>query len=312
MINKKDRFKGCLVGLAVGDSLGAPIEWKKEFRPVRGMRINKRQIAGSKKAGHHTDDTAMALALADSLITQGKFDAKDQLEKYCDWMDNGTYSSNGKCEGIGRTTRNALNVFKVCGHLKTKVYDVNLAGNGSIMRLAPIPMFYSNRKGSQEAQIQSMKSSVTTHVHEDCVDACNVFGKMIYDALNGYTKGEMFCFSDWQIAGMTPEIANIITNKTYLKEPPYIQGSGHVIKSLEAALWAFNNSTSFKHGVLLAVNLGQDSDTTAAIYGQLAGAYYGYNAIPKKWRDTLIKRKQIEGFALKLYRLANRRCNKEI
>jgi ADP-ribosyl-[dinitrogen reductase] hydrolase len=108
----------------------------------------------------------------------------------------------------------------------------------------------------------------------------------------------------------TTEVGSVMIGKTYEQEPPYIKGSGHVVKSLEAALWAFNKSTSFKHGVLLAVNLGEDADTTAAIYGQLAGAYYGYSAIPKIWKDTLIKRNLIEKYALGLYKLANGKTTK--
>ncbi len=273
------------------------------------MRINKRQI-GSRfgcynKAGHHTDDTSMALCLAESLIVKGTFDAKDQLERYCMWMDSGHMSSNGKCEGMGRTTRNALNAFKLKGHTKTRVYDPLLAGNGSIMRLAPIPMFYGSDVETT-ARFNSILSSSTTHIHKECGIACNILGGMIHRALLGYGKEEIFHLSDWQEASlMGSEVGDVMLRKTYLKEPPYIVGSGHVVKSLEAALWAFHKSTSFKHGVLLAVNLGDDADTTAAIYGQLAGAYYGYSAIPKIWVNTLIKRVLIKKYATELYKLAN-------
>lgn len=311
MINKKDRYLGCLVGLAVGDALGAPIEWKKSFRPVAGMRINKRQIGSrfgeSKKAGHHTDDTSMALCLAQSLIDKKGFNAKDQLEKYLKWMDKGYMSSNGKCEGMGKTTREALNNYRVLGHVETKVYDPLVAGNGSIMRLAPVPMMFLNQVTLKH---YSIASSRTTHVHLECLDACSVLGKMIGKALLGESKESILFGADTIFAGT--EIKKVLESKTYLKEPPYIEGSGHVVKSLEAALWAFNKSTSFKEGVLLAVNLGDDSDTTAAIYGQLAGAYYGYKAIPKKWRDTLIKKTLIEKTAISLYNLANDKTSKKV
>lgn len=303
----KDRYLGCLVGLAVGDALGAPIEWKKTFRPVAGMRINKRQIGSrfgvTKKAGHHTDDTSMALCLAQSLIDKKGFNAQDQLEKYLKWMDEGYMSSNGKCEGMGKTTREALNNFRICGHLITKVSDEKVCGNGSIMRLAPIAMFYNN---PLITFTWARLSSKTTHIHPECIDACGILGEMIAKALNGQSKEEIFntSFSKYNLPDGI-EIKKVIENKTYLNEPPYIKGSGHVVKSLEAALWAFHKSTNFKDGVLLAVNLGEDADTTAAIYGQLAGAYYGYNNIPKVWRDKLVKKTLIKKTALSLYKLVN-------
>jgi ADP-ribosyl-[dinitrogen reductase] hydrolase len=293
-----DKFKGCLVGLATGDAMGAPIEWLKNFTPVTGMRATTRHhLNGDQIAGSWTDDTSMALCLAESLIIAGQHDPLDQLIRYHKWMKKGHLSAQGVCAGIGRTTRVALEEFQKTGQTKAELKDPNVAGNGSIMRLAPIPMHYSEKTLSS-AITYSKKSSITTHSHILCVEACGLLGEMIWKALNGYTKTEIFSTSqDFK----TLEIQHLVNSKTYNLEPPYIQGTGYVLKSLEAAMWAFYKTNSFRAGMLKAVNLGADADTTGAIYGQLAGAFYGYEAIPSEWKEKLLKRELIEEFATKLW-----------
>jgi ADP-ribosyl-[dinitrogen reductase] hydrolase len=142
----QQRFRGCLLGLACGDSVGTTVEFKAlgTFQPVTDM------VGGepfSLRPGEWTDDSSMALCLAESLIETGRLDPKDQMERYCRWMDEGYLSSNGRCFDIGGTVRNALIRFKKTGELFSGSTDPHSAGNGCIMRLAPVPMFfYSNRK----------------------------------------------------------------------------------------------------------------------------------------------------------------------
>jgi ADP-ribosylglycohydrolase len=294
--NKKERFLGCLVGLATGDALGAPYEWCKTPFTATDM------IGGGShglKPGAWTDDTSMALCLAESLIEKKAFDSKNQLIKYLAWVEKGHLSVDGTCVGIGRTTRQSIAMFKACGDITPRHFDFAVCGNGSIMRLASVPMFYYNHK--RNAISFSSESSKTTHIHPSCLAACQMFGEMLWKALHGQSKKEILTFKHKY---HSPEIGDIAKNKTYNLEPPYIEGTGHVTKSLEAAMWAFKKSRSFKHGALLAVNLGADADTTAAVYGQLAGAYYGYNNIPKSWKNRLIKRDLIEQYATSLYNLS--------
>lgn len=295
MTKTKERYLGCLVGLAIGDALGAPFEWSKiPFQATDMVGGGSHNM----KVGSWTDDTSMALCLADSLVKCDAFNAKDQLTRYSLWMNEGYLSAEGKCAGIGRTTRLSLELFKKTGNTYSGIYDENIAGNGSLMRLAPIPMFFN--KNMSMAKHNAFQSSITTHKHAQCIDACELFSEMLWKALHGYKKKDIFKIAKDR-KFRTEEVEKIAFKKTYKGNPPYIKGTGHVIKSLEAALWAFHKSRSFKHGALLAVNLGDDADTTGAIYGQIAGAYYGYKGIPEAWRNKLVKRDIIEQLALKLY-----------
>jgi ADP-ribosyl-[dinitrogen reductase] hydrolase len=219
-------------------------------------------------------------------------------------------SSTGKCFGIGNTVRSALVHFEKTGAPYCEVDDPYAAGNGSIMRLAPVPMFYA--RDPEEAIRRSEESSRTTHGAWTCGDACRYFGALLVGALNGISKEDLL--SDhydpvsgyWAKHPLGEEVAEIAAGSFKHKNPPQILGSGYVVKSLEAALWAFHRSNSFREGALLAVNLGNDADTTGAVYGQIAGAYYGYEGIPEEWRSRIAQRKLIESFADRIYRLSIR------
>jgi ADP-ribosyl-[dinitrogen reductase] hydrolase len=174
------------------------------------------------------------------------------------------------------------------------------------MRLEPIPMFFSS---DAEAAIEySGNSSMTTHGVKSCVDACRYFGGLIWAALDGAPQDELLSpnFSplqdEWKSQPLCPEISEIAQGSFKRKEPPEIRGSGYVVRSLEAALWAFHRSDDFRSGCLLAVNRGDDADTTGAVYGQLAGAYYGLAGIPENWRAKLSKRDLLDELSLKLYK----------
>jgi len=303
MISKEDRYLGCLIGLAVGDAVGTTLEFKPPgtFAPISDM------MGGGPfrlKAGEWTDDTSMALCLAASLVETKQFDPLDQLERYRRWCDEGYMSSNGKCFDIGNTVSHALDIFCAYGNADAGPTSPNMAGNGSIMRLAPVPMFFAD--DAQAAIEFSAKSSSTTHGATACVDACRYFGGLIWAALNGHSKEEILSAgfnpspARWQSQPLCPEIAEVASGSFKHTNPPAIRGTGYVVRSLEAALWAFYYSHDFKTGCLLAVNLGDDADTTGAVYGQLAGAFYGFEAIPAPWRSQLAKRELISELAIKL------------
>jgi len=293
------RYRGALLGLAAGDALGTTLEFQRPgtFTPIQEI------IGGGPfylEPGQWTDDTSMALCLADSLISQNGFDPIDQLTRYCRWAKEGYFSSIGRCFDIGRTTSDALSDFlqtkqPYCG--PTGEYS---AGNGCIMRLAPVPMFF--RKNPTLAIERSADSSRTTHGATECVDASRYFGALIVGALEGRSKEELLAADFWKSGELTPNIATIVSGSFKLGEPPFIKGSGYVVKALEAALWAFHRSNSFREGALMAVNLGDDADTTGAIYGQIAGAFYGDEAIPAHWRKLIAMRETIEQLAEQLYR----------
>ena len=299
-----DRYRGALLGLAAGDALGTTLEFKPPgtFEPVV-------DIAGGGPfglaAGEWTDDTSMALCLAESLIETGGFDPKDQMKRYVSWWRNGHLSSTGHCFDIGGTVSSALYRFERDGNPFSGSTDPHSAGNGSIMRLAPVPLRYA---GNAEEAIQlSAESSRTTHGTVAAVDACRYLGGLIVGAVQGGSKETLLAdhytpaAGGWESQCLTPKIAAIASGSFKDKNPPEIKGTGYVVESLEAALWAFHNSASFREGALLAVNLGDDADTTGAIYGQLAGAFYGVSGIPEGWRDRLAMRELLLDYADKLY-----------
>jgi len=170
------------------------------------------------------------------------------------------------------------------------------------MRLAPVPLFYARNRDA--AVYLSGESSRTTHGAATCVDACRHLGALIVDAVAGAEKQKLLSVRDLPLE--TREVVAIASGSFRGKEPPEIRGSGYVVESLEAALWALDRSDSFEEGVLLAVNLGDDADTTGAVYGQLAGAIYGEEAIPRGWRDQLALQERIESFANRLCELGPR------
>ena len=300
-----DRFRGCLLGLATGDALGAPLEFKRPgtFQPIDDM------VGGgchNLKPGQWTDDTSMALCLATSLVECGGFDARDQMERYVRWWREGYLSSIGRCFDIGDTTLASLKRFEETGDPLAGTSDPMAAGNGSLMRLAPVPMFFV--RDAAEAIERSADSSKTTHGAAEAVDACRYFAGLLVGALQGVDKetllSDRYCPVDryWHRNRLTSKIDAVAAGSFKQKEPPDIKGAGFVVLSLEAALWAFHNSTDFRHGALKAVNLGDDADTTGAIYGQIAGAYYGAEAIPESWRrKKLAMLDKIESLADRLY-----------
>lgn len=303
-----DKFKGALLGLAVGDAVGTTVEFMSPdmFYPVTDMTGGG---PFNLEAGQWTDDTSLALCLAMSLNEFG-YNVHDQMNKYVQWMDEGYMSSNGRCFDIGFTTRNALNDYKDLGDPYSGEPSSHAAGNGSLMRLAPVPMYFHD-DSIEEAIAHSGDSSRTTHGALTCIDACRYFGSLIFKALNGADKEEilsngcgteLFGYFSHKSNKLCPEILEIAMGSYKIKQPPEIKGSGYVVKSLEAALWAFYNTDNFKDAVLDAVNLGDDADTTAAICGQIAGAYYGMEGIPSDWLDKLTMKYEIEEMAVNLMR----------
>ncbi len=302
-----DRYRGCLLGLAAGDALGTTLEFQEpgEFTPLTDM------VGGGPfnlKPGEWTDDTSMALCLAESLITQRDFDPIHQLETYVRWWRQGHLSVKGRCFDIGITTAGALQRFERHQQQYPGSTDSDTAGNGSLMRLAPAPLAFA---GNPERAIRlAGDSSRTTHGAVECVDACRYFAGLLLAAIAGLSKTEILN-NDYEPAvksvlqnPLAPKVLAIASGSFKVKEPPQIRGSGYMIHTLEAALWAFHKTDNFRDGALKVVNLGEDADTTGAVFGQIAGAYYGVEGIPAEWRENLAMRELIEQRAAELYSIA--------
>ncbi len=284
-----NRRRGALLGLAVGDALGAAVEFKPRgtFEPVSGYRGGG---AHRLAPGEWTDDTSMALALADSIGERG-WDLHHQAERYLAWWKTGAYSVTGHCFDIGVTTAASLRRFAATRDAHSSGDDSpHTSGNGSIMRLAPVPVAYMNLFPDSNATLvqRLIESSQTTHASQQCVSACAYMGVVLCGLLHGLPREHVldpeFARAHLNTLSLHAEVAEV-AHGSYRRRTPV--GSGYVVRSLEAALWAFHDAVDFREAVLRAVNLGDDADTTGAVCGQFAGAYFGESGIPQEWREGL-------------------------
>jgi ADP-ribosyl-[dinitrogen reductase] hydrolase len=296
-----NRKRGSLIGLAVGDALGAAVEFNSPgtFEEVTGYRGGGPHRL---RPGEWTDDTSMALALADSIASVG-WDINDQARRYLAWYDNGKYSVNGRCFDIGITTQNALNRFCRMGDARTSGNPTEHAsGNGSIMRLAPAPIRYADLFPDHLDNLieKLVESSLTTHASPMCLSSCAYMGLVLCGLIHGSPR-EVVLSPNWEplsylkrTGRLHPKVEEVAAGSFCHKRPPEIKGSGFVVASLEAALWAFHDAKDFRQAVLRAVNLGDDADTTGAVCGQFAGAHWGESGIPPEWRQGLARADMIE------------------
>lgn len=296
-----DRQHGTLLGLAVGDALGAAVEFQMpgSFTEVTAYRGGGPH---GLESGQWTDDTSMALAMADSIASVG-WDINDQAERYLKWWQTGAYSVNGRCFDIGNTTIAALHRFQESGDARTSGDpSEHASGNGSIMRLAPVPICYCYMfpDGIGDLVERAVESSLPTHASPQCLSASVYLTVVICGLIDGRSREEVLDPA-WEpmrlareIAPFHREVADVAEGSFQRKQPPEIVGSGYVVKTLEAALWAFHDADDFREAVLKVVNLGDDADTTGAVCGQLAGAFWGESGIPTEWREGLARKDMIE------------------
>jgi ADP-ribosyl-[dinitrogen reductase] hydrolase len=286
-----------LLGLAAGDAVGATVEFKPRgsFAPLTDM------VGGGPfhlQPGQWTDDASMALCLGYSLDECNGFDAHDQMTRYVRWWREGYLSSTGACFDIGVTVSKALQKFQRSGDPFAGSTDPHTAGNGCIMRLAPIPLFYF--PDIDAAAKYAAESARTTHGAVECLDASRLLARILVRALQGARKEEVL-YGDATTFTGAPKIEAIARGDYREKVASHIRGSGYVVDCLEAALWCVERTGNFADAVLLAANLGDDADTTAAVCGQVAGAYYGESGIPVSWRETLVMRQKIGALAEQLF-----------
>lgn len=283
----RDRKRGALIGLAVGDALGAAVEFKEPgtFAPVTCYRSGGPH---SLMAGQWTDDTSMALALADSM---GRgWNPNDQAKEYVKWFEEGKYSVNGFCFDIGCTTRTALQRFiETQDAMVSGLTDPQDSGNGGIMRIAPVAIRYCESSVPVLRQLGAESSSVT-HASDMCKSSAAYMTVVLAALIRGESREQALAYQPW-CDELNPFV-RLIAEGVYKNREP--EGSGFVIESLMAALWAFHDAKDFEEAVLKAVNLGLDADTTGAICGQFAGAYWGESGIPQSLIDGLDKKDMLE------------------
>jgi len=281
MLDKKDRALGAFMGLAIGDALGVPAEFKMrgEFAPIKGMR------GGGPfrlKAGEWTDDTSMALCLADSLNAFREFRGADVLESFHGWWTTGYNSHNGRCFDIGTTTRNAIMKFINTGKIDQADAHIGASGNGGIMRLVPAVIFH--HKDRDAAIACAVAQSDLTHPSVECKEGAEKLAGMIFDAIHGASKEDL-----------------VDVERLKILPAESIPSSGYVAHTMLAAQWAIATTDNFRDALLAAVNLGDDADTTGAVTGQIAGALYGLSSIPQEWLDVLVWREKLMTLAEELW-----------
>jgi ADP-ribosyl-[dinitrogen reductase] hydrolase len=319
----QDKLKGMLTGLAVGDMLGAPVEFKdpSEFEPItepiEGGSFNLPK-------GYWTDDTSMALCLADSLLALSGYNSYDVMNRYWLWCSTGYRSSTGKCFDIGSQTSFEINNYmRTGGFVKADTPRISNAGNGAIVRLAPVIIAAYRHRKPEDILRMARVSARETHYSYEAELATEVFASLLLRVIESKDKSKIckqrkqnpflrfISFDDEiEINGEPPAFFSYF--KIYDKiihaidfDKSTLNTNGYIIHSLQVAVWAFKNYDNFKDGALAVVNLGGDADTNCAIYGQLAGAYYGHTGIPYKWRRTLFQESAISSLADKLIGMAS-------
>jgi len=292
----RDRALGAFIGLAVGDALGAPVEFcrRDTFEPVTDMRAG-----GYFKlpVGAWTDDTAMALCLAESLVEHPELDLKDLLDRFCLWASKGANTSTGVCVGIGQNTLRVLGNYHRKGELLAPETRQKSDGNGALMRLSPVAVrhWQSPVEAKRTADLQSR----TTHYSDISAAACEALALILCSLVSGdaWRKASKPDFADhW------PESIRAIAQEDWHKRHrDSIHSTGFVVHTLEAAMWAVDTTGSFATALLKAVNLGDDADSVGAVAGQLAGARYGLSGIPQNWLDVLVQHERIETLGRELF-----------
>lgn len=294
-----NRLVDGIVGLAVGDALGVPAEFKSryelELNPITDMIAN---LGYNLPAGTFSDDTSMTLATIDSIIKTGTIDTDDIAERFVNWYRFAEYTATGRCFDIGGTTMQALARFErklnkanECGG--TREYD---NGNGSLMRILPIAYYIYYRGITDDLKIYEIVRDVSsiTHAHEISVLGCYIYVRYCLELLNGNDKFKAYDMIQHLNYDMFSEYAKskyvrILDENIAEVTQDDIATTGYVVSTLEAVMWSFLNSTDYNTTILKAINLGDDADTVGAILGGLLGMYYGIDSINPTWKQTLKK-----------------------
>ena len=300
MISFLSRARGALVGLAVGDALGTT----NEFKPAGSFPWINDMVGGGVfrlAPGKWTDDTSMALCLADSLLACGRYDSYDVMERYERWRSYGYRSSTGRCFDIGNQVSQALAAFRSEPRVPRDTPRTTSAGNGSIMRLAPIVIAGFEERDPREVVATAGLSGRETHYSVEAEAATEVFAALLAGALLGWERERIVDVS-WASTGQAFDevAARVISTNPAERASWEASTSGYVIHGLRLAVHGLLDFSSFDEAVLALANLGGDADTNAAIYGQLGGAFFGVEAIRPSWRALIHDGEEIDGLARSL------------
>ena len=297
MVDFLSRARGALVGLAVGDALGTT----NEFQPAGSFEPISDMVGGGVfrlEPGQWTDDTSMALCLADSLLALNRYDSYDVMERYDRWRKDGYRSSTGTCFDIGNQVMRSLWDFHENPRIPKGAPRSTSAGNGAIMRLAPVVIAGFEHREIREIVVTAGLSARETHYSVEAEAATEVFAALLVGALLGWAP-EHIINVGWASTGPAFDemAARVISDDPAERASWESETSGYIVNGLRLAVHGLLDFPSFKDATLAIANLGGDADTNCAIYGQLGGAFYGIEAIPASWRFTLYQGEEIDALA---------------
>ena len=301
MRDKLDIIKSVIFGLAVGDALGVPVEFKsREY--LRKNPVTDMQGYGTYNVprGTWSDDTSMTLCTLESITKNNGINLESIMESFAKWYKEGYMTPFNECFDIGNTTYQATLRYLEGESFPYGSRDENSNGNGSLMRISPVVLFYALQPHNPIRRIEAICNvSMLTHSHDISIIGCGLYNYILDEIIKspckesireGISKGDRHykCIHD-----IIAYIKMLRLNFASLDESE-IKSTGYVVDTLESAVWCLMNTSSFEECVLKAVNLGEDTDTVGAVAGSLAGALYGFDSIPKRWLDTLAKKEMIE------------------
>jgi ADP-ribosyl-[dinitrogen reductase] hydrolase len=287
-----DRSTGALLGLAVGDALGAPFEGLERDTYPRASEYAAGGVHDIER-GARTDDTAMAICLAESLLAHGGIDERDLLERFLRWFRFGENAHGGTAIGVSEKTRATLETFERSRRIDAAA-AVDSAGNGAIMRLAPVAIYFRN--SAAEACRSAVRQARVTHTARAALAAAELLADLLIVALR---TGDPDAVLRAVTKTAHPDLIGIRDHRGKARQQ--ISSAPRAIDTLEAALWCLHRAGDFEGTLVEAANLGGDSDTIGAVAGQLVCAIFGAAAIPPKWLDALFWRVRLAELARRLY-----------
>lgn len=298
-----------IIGLVVGDALGVPVEFKGRDT------YNVTDMIGygtyNQPPGTWSDDSSMTLATLESIVRMGAIDAADIMNNFYEWLQNGKFTPHNEVFDVGGATRRAVVRYAngtdpaKCGG-KTRMDN----GNGALMRILPVAILAETDSHDKMVTVKSIAG--LTHNHPISHIACFIYAFVVENLMNGADKRSALSNAIQVVGGLYGE-TEVWQEFRYVAEidkfdRDEIKSSGYVVDTLEAALWCFLNTTNYRDCVLLAVNLGEDTDTVAAVAGGLAGIYYdcgGENGVPDEWISQIARKDWIKGLCDEIKEIEN-------
>lgn len=296
--------KGALLGLAIGDALGVPVEFQSRDLltrfPVTGMREFGTH---GQPAGTWSDDSSLTFCLAETLVKG--YDLQDLANRFVNWRNYGYWTAHGRVFDVGNTTDTAI--YKLSQGVPPTTAgddDEGCNGNGSLMRILPL-LFYTRDFDIHDRYLHAKDVSSLTHRHIRSIVCCFIYLEVALNILKGEQPVAAYLNAISEVNKYFKEkhllaqkeldiLAPILSGSLVEKPISEINGTGYVVHTLEAAIWIMIHTKSYSEAVLTAVNLGNDTDTTAAVAGGLAGMHYGWEEIPPEWLNILAGREKIE------------------